>query len=112
MFAAFVADLTARVGLQCTNKHAVARLKDFTEDTGKGVTDGKILDALRRMPLGSRPTHILMSPRSAYQLAISRTITPSVKTETVTGLVSGFPTESNGLPIIVTNSILDTETLS
>ena len=111
-FAAFIADLTARVGLQCVNKHAVARLKKFTEDTGKGVTDGKILDALRRMPLGSRPTHILMSPRSAYQLAISRTITPNVKTETVTGLVSGFPTESNGLPIIVTNSIVDTETLA
>jgi hypothetical protein len=53
-----------------------------------------------------------MSPRSAYQLAISRTITPNVKTEVVTGLVSGFPTESNGLPIIVTNSILDTETLA
>jgi len=111
-FTAYVADLDARVGLQCVNKHAVARLKDFTEDSGKGVTDAKILDALRRMPLASRPTHILMSRRSAYQLAISRTITPNAKVEAATGLVNGFPVESNGLPIIVTDSILDTETLS
>lgn len=111
-FAAYIADLTAWVGLQCVNKHAVARLKDFTEDSGKGVTDAKILDALRRMPIGSRPTHILMSRRSAYQLAISRTITPNAKVEAATGLVNGLPTESNGLPIIVTDSITDTETLS
>jgi hypothetical protein len=111
-FAAFVADLTARVGLQLVNKNAVARLKDFTDDAGKGVTDGKILDALRRMPLAARPTHILMSPRSAYQLAIARTITPNQKVEAGSGLVKGFPVESNGLPIIVTNSILETETLS
>ena len=111
-FAAYIADLTAWVGLQCVNKHAVARLKDFTEDSGKGVTDAKILDALRRMPIGSRPTHILMSRRSAYQLAISRTITPNAKVEAATGLVNGLPTESNGLPIVVTDSITDTETLS
>jgi hypothetical protein len=111
-FAAYIADLTAWVGLQCVNKHAVARLKDFTEDSGKGVTDAKILDALRRMPIGSRPTHILMSRRSAYQLAISRTITPNAKVEAATGLVNGLPAESNGLPIIVTDSITDTETLS
>lgn len=111
-FAAYIADLTARVGLQCVNKNAVARLKDFTDDSGKGVTDAKILDALRRLPLASRPTHILMSRRSAYQLAISRTITPNAKVEAFTGLVNGLPTESNGLPIIVTDSITDTETLS
>ncbi len=111
-FAAYIADLTARVGLQCVNKHAVARLKDFTADSGKGVTDAAILDALRRMPLGSRPTHILMGRRSAYQLAISRTINPTAKVEAFTGLVNGFPTESNGIPIIVTDSITDTETLS
>jgi hypothetical protein len=53
-----------------------------------------------------------MSRRSAYQLAISRTITPNAKVEAATGLVNGLPAESNGLPIIVTDSITDTETLS
>jgi hypothetical protein len=57
-FPAYIADLTARVGLQCVNKHAVARLKDFTEDSGKGVTDAKILDALRRLPLRLPARHL------------------------------------------------------
>jgi hypothetical protein len=51
-----------------------------------------------------------MSRRSAYQLAISRSITANTKQEAFSGLLNGLPTESFGIPIIVTDSITDTET--
>jgi len=111
-FAAYIADLTAWIGFQCVNKYAVGRLKDATEDSGKGVTDAKIAELLSKFPVGERPTHLLMNRRSAYQLQISRTMTASTKQEAFTGILPGVPTESFGIPIIITDSIGNTETLS
>lgn len=111
-YAAFIADLTAWVGLQCVNKYAVGRLKDATNDSGKGVTDAKIAELLSKFPVGERPTHLLMSRRSAFQLQTSRTMTANTKQEAFTGILPGVPTESFGIPIIITDSISDTETLT
>jgi hypothetical protein len=111
-FAAYIADLTAWIGFQCVNKYAVGRLKDATEDSGKGVSDAKIAELLSKFPVGERPTHLLMNRRSAYQLQISRTMTASTKQEAFTGILPGVPTESFGIPIIITDSIGSTETLS
>jgi hypothetical protein len=49
-----------------------------------------------------------MSRRSAYQLQISRTMTASTTQEAFTGILPGVPTESFGIPIIITDSISDT----
>jgi hypothetical protein len=111
-YAAFIADLTSWIGLQCVNKFAVGRLKDATEDSGKGVTDAKLAELLSKFPVGERPTHFLMNRRSAYQLQISRTMTASTKQEAFTGILPGTPTESFGIPIIITDSINSTEALS
>ena len=111
-YAAFISDLTAWIGFQCVNKYAVGRLKDVTADSGKGVTDAKIAELLSKFPVGERPTHLLMSRRSAFQLQISRTATANTKQEAFTGILPGTPTESFGIPIIITDSIVDTETLS
>ena len=111
-FAAYIADLTAWIGLQCVNKYAIGRLKDATTDSGKGVTDAKIAELLSKFPVGERPTHLLMSRRSAFQLQTSRTMTPSTKQEAFTGVLPGVPTESFGIPIIITDSIADNEALS
>jgi hypothetical protein len=111
-YAAFIADLTAWVGLQCVNKFAVGRLKDATEDSGKGVTDAKVAELLSKFPIGERPTHLLMNRRSAFQLQTSRTMTASTKQEAFTGILPGVPTESFGIPIIITDSIGNTEALS
>jgi hypothetical protein len=109
-FAAYIADLTAWVGLQCANKYAVGRIKNLGTTTGTTCSDAKLLDLLRQFPVGVKPTHFLMSRRSAYQLAISRSITANTKQEAFSGLLNGLPTESFGIPIIVTDSITDTET--
>ena len=111
-YAAFIADLTAWIGFQCVNKYAVGRLKDATADSGKGVTDAKLAELLSKFPVGERPTHLLMSRRSAFQLQVSRTTAPNTKQEAFNGILPGVPTESFGIPIIITDSIVDTETLS
>ena len=111
-FAAYIADLTAWVGLQCVNKYAIGRIKKCTADSGKGVTDAKIAELLSKFPVGERPTHLLMSRRSAFQLQTSRTMTPSTKQEAFTGILPGVPTESFGIPIIITDSIADNEALA
>lgn len=111
-YAAFISDLTAWIGFQCVNKFAVGRLKDLTADAGKGATDAKIAELLSRFPVGERPTHLLMSRRSAFQLQVSRNTAPSTKQEAFTGILPGVPTESFGIPIIITDSLTDTEALS
>jgi len=111
-FAAYIADLTAWVGLQCVNRYAIGRIKKCTADSGKGVTDAKIAELLSKFPVGERPTHLLMSRRSAFQLQTSRTMTASTKQEAFTGILPGTPTESFGIPIIITDSIVDTEALA
>ena len=111
-YAAFISDLTAWIGFQCVNKYAVGRLKDATADSGKGVTDAKLAELLSKFPVGERPTHLLMSRRSAFQLQVSRTSAPNTKQEAFNGILPGVPTESFGIPIIITDSIVDTETLS
>ncbi len=110
--APLIADLTAWIGLQCVNKYAVGRIKDITTDNGKGVTDAKIAELLSKFPIGETPTHLLMNRRSAFQLQTSRTMTASTKQEAFTGILPGRPTESFGIPIIITDSIGNTETLS
>jgi hypothetical protein len=111
-YAAFIADLTAWIGFQCVNKNAIGRLKDCTADSGKGCTDAKIAELISKFPVGDRPTHLLMSRRSAFQLQVSRNTAPSTKQEAFTGILPGVPTESFGVPIIITDSIVDTETLT
>jgi hypothetical protein len=111
-YAAFISDLTAWIGFQCVNKYAVGRLKDATADSGKGVNDAKLAELLSKFPVGERPTHLLMSRRSAFQLQVSRTTAPNTKQEAFNGILPGVPTESFGIPIVITDSIVDNETLS
>jgi hypothetical protein len=107
----YVSHLTSWVGLQAVNKNGILRLKDATADSGKGVTDARLAELLSLAPRGMVPDYWFMNRRSAYQLQSSRTITPA----TGSGGSFGFapqPTESNGIPIIVTDSLVNTETLS
>lgn len=110
-----VADLIGWIGLQCVSKHSVCRLKDATADAGKGVTDAKLAELLAKAPVGKKPDRWFMSRRSAFQLQSSRSATTNatgVKSPTGHEVFAPMPTESNGIPIVVTDSIVDTEALS
>lgn len=102
------------IGAAFYSKYAVGRIKKLTEDSGKGLTDSLLAQLLAKFPVGVKPTHIFMSRRSRRQLQTSRSVTlfgqgsgrPSQP------LVAPVPTEYDGVPIIATDSISDTEALT
>ena len=115
VYPAHVANLTAWVGMQVGSKYSVGRLKDATEDSGLGVTDAKLAALLSKYPVGYRPNYWLMNRRSAYQLQVSRsasTVQNGVKTSSGSEIFAPLPTESNGISIVITDSIRNDEALT
>lgn len=114
-FDAYTAHLTCWVGLQCASRYAIGRIKDMTAETGKGLTDAVIAELIAKMPTGMSPDVLLLNRRSAYQLQKSRSATAIYsgdKKSTGAEIFAPQPTESNGVRIVVTDSITSTETLS
>lgn len=107
-YRAHVNSLNAWVGLQVGSVFSVGRLRDLTEDSGKGLTDSLLADLLAKYPVGHRPDAWFMNRRSLRQLQASR----SVVAANAGVSLAPVPTESNGIPIIVTDSITNTEALS
>lgn len=97
--------LLAHVGVQFLDIHAVGRIKKLTEDAGKGLTDKLGHAMLEKFPVGMTPDIALMTKRSRRQLQDSRTNTQQP------GAVA-LPTDIAGIPIAVTDSILNTEALT
>lgn len=103
---AYVQELLAWVGVQVKSKYSVGRIRDLTTDSGKGLTDALIGSLMSKFPVGVVPDALFCSRRSMEQLRASRTATSS------TGKEADVPTDWQGIPIIRTDSILDTEALS
>lgn len=103
------------IGAAFYSKYAVGRVKNLTEDSGKGLTDSLLADLIAAFPIGVKPTHLFMSRRSRKQLQKSRTVTlmgqGNTKTGSGVGLIAPVPTEYDDIPIIATDSILDTEAI-
>ena len=72
-------------------------------DTVKTLDDDLIYDALSLFKVGHAPNAIVMSRRSMKQLRASRTATNG------TGAPAPLVTEVEGLPVMITDTILDTE---
>jgi len=108
--------LSGYVGVQWVNKWAVGRLKDITEDSGKTLTDALIGLWLVKFPVGMKPDVLFMSRRSAAQLQVARSATSITnsrqKQSDGLDVWAPEPTSSNGIPIVVTDSLLNTETLT
>jgi hypothetical protein len=112
VYPAHVANLTAWVGMQVGSKYSVGRLNSVGSNSGGGVTDGKLAELLSKYPVGYRPNYWLMNRRSAYQLQVSRSATSvqnGVKTSSGSEIFAPLPTESNGIPIVITDSIINAE---
>lgn len=111
-----VADLASWVGLQCASKFSVARIKNVTADSGKGCTDSLIAAGLQLFPAGVTPDAIFMSRRSRNQLQAARAAVSNLSTGK--GELKGgsayvpTPTDFEGIPIIATDSILNTEPIA
>lgn len=100
-----VADLTGWVGIQIGNVNCVRRICNLTEDSGKGLTDSLLADLLASFPVGYVPDAIFLTRRSRKQLQKSRTPTNA------TGAPVPTPTDYMGIPLVVTDSILNTDAI-
>lgn len=101
------------IGCQWSDINCVCRLKDATADSGKTVTDAKLSELLSQLKW--TPDYWFMNRRSLFQLQVSRSPVLSSGVPQQVTIVSGMapvPAESNNIPIIVTDSLLSTETLS
>jgi hypothetical protein len=92
-------------GLQIGGAFSASRIVNLTEDSGKGLTDDLIAEALALHPVDQRPNVIVCNRRSLRQLQQSRTATNA------TGAPAPFPSESFGIEIIVTDAIPNTEAI-
>lgn len=105
-FTAYHQELLAYPGLQVGSVRSIGRIKKLTEDSGKTLTDDMISDLLSKFEAGVVPDLLFMNRRSLKQLQQSRTATNT------TGAPAPFPTESFNIPIVVTDAILSTESLT
>jgi hypothetical protein len=94
------------IGCQWSNPLALGRIKKLTADTGKGLTDILLAQLYGKFKAALTPDAFVMSKRSLMQLQSSRT------TYNPLGLPAPIPGEAFGIPIIVTDSILNTEALT
>lgn len=106
---AYVNSLQGWVGCQWQNKDSVCRLKDATADSGKTVTDAKLAELLSQLKWV--PDYWFMTRRSRFQIQQSRAAGSNTSGNAGSPM-GALPSESNGIPIIVTDSLLNTEALS
>ena len=104
------------IGAAFYSKYAVGRVKNLTADSGKGLTDSLLAQLIAAFPIGVKPTHLFMSRRSRQQLQIARTVTLFGQGNTKPGsglaTLAPVPTEYDGIPILATDSILNTEAIA
>lgn len=105
-YSAYCQELLAYPGLQVGNTRCIGKIKNLTEDSGKGLTDNLIYSLLSKFQVGVKPDMLLMNRRSLKQLRQSRTATSP------TGSPAPIPTEIEGIPIHLTDSILSTEAIA
>ena len=105
-FTGYVQEMLAYVGVQVGSINSVARIKKVTEDSTKTLTDKLIYQALAKFPEGVKPDVIFMTKRSREQLRASRTAT------TTTGAPAPIPQDVEGIPIVVTSALTNTEALT
>lgn len=108
-FDGLVSQMDGWVGLQIANANCVGRIYNLTADSGKGLTDALGYSLLEKFPVGWKPDVALMSRRSLGQLQRSRTVVTNNSSGPLT--YGGLPTEIAGVPIIVTDSILNTDAI-
>jgi hypothetical protein len=101
----YVCTIEGYCGLQTGTIHSFARIVNLTRQEGKGLSDSLMSQLLEKFPSSKQPTHFVMNKQSGFQLQRSRTAT------TDSGKDAEVPKEYQGIPIIMTDSIITTEAL-
>jgi hypothetical protein len=117
-YRAFLNNLSGYIGLSFNYTKSVVRIKNLTADgtaSTQGLNDNLIAQAIALFPVGTVPTHIFCSRKQRLRLQTSRSpvLTTTTGKSAITASTalqfSSIPTESNGIPIFVTDSISDVE---
>lgn len=104
-YPAFYVPICGWLGLQIGSKYSVVRIANLTAESGHTLTDDILSQAMELFPASRGPTLIGMSKRSRGQLQRSRTATNA------TGAPAPTPTEYEGIPIICSDQIVNTEAI-
>lgn len=109
----YVSDLSAWLGLQIVDQNSVRRILNITEDSGKGLTDSLLASLLATFPVGKTPTALMLNRRSRSQLQKSRTVVlqGSGRGRPDQPVLAPLPTEYDGVPLVVTDSIGNTDAI-
>ena len=110
-YEAYAAALTAWVGLQIGNENCARRIYNLT--VANGLTDALLAKLIATFPVGVRPDAIFGSRRSIAQLQASRTVAlyGTGTNRPNQPNVAPYPTEFEGIKIIATDSILNTDAI-
>jgi hypothetical protein len=101
---AYSQHLLAYPGLQNTSLQSVGRIHSINgTDANAKLTDDDVADLLATFPAGLPPSAIFMNRTAQSYLRNSRTATNA------TGAPAPFPDEAFGVPILVTDALVDTE---
>lgn len=100
---AWCTNLSAWIGLQIGHKYAVGAVKNVT--AAKPFTDALAAQLMSKFPVGMKPTSCFMSRNSAYYLQNSRSAVGQVDAGASGRGYAPMPTEVQGIPITVTDSI-------
>lgn len=105
-YPAYYTPIEGWVGMQFGSAVSCARLANIDGTAGASsntLNDDLLADLFECFPEEAPPTHIFCNKRAATQLKKSRTATSP------TGAPAPYPTEWEGIPIITTSSIKNTE---
>lgn len=107
---AWVNNLQGWIGLAVNHSKSVARIANCEHVDAKRLTDAKGAELLQYVPLSIQQSGGLrwfMNQSAAFQLQYSRSTVTNNDSEPIK--FAPFPTELQGIPITVTNSITSTE---
>ena len=103
-YPAYTTSVLGWLGLQIGSAQSVGRIANVGAAAGKTLTDAMLGEALSLFPSSRQPNLIVMNRRSRKQLQLSRTATNA------TGAPAPRPTEYEGIPILTSEAVLNTET--
>lgn len=104
-YPAYYTPICGWLGLQVGSAFDIVRIANITAQDGCGLTDDLLSQAMELFPAADGPTHIAMSRRARGQLQRSRTATTS------DGRTAPTPKDYEGVPIICTDQIVNTEAI-
>ncbi len=109
---AYVNNLQGWIGLAVNHSKSVGRIANCENAASKLLTDAQVARLLSYIPISiinSGGLRLFMNQQCAFQLQTSRST--AAITDSRPLQFAPMPTESNGIPITITNSITNTEAI-